>query len=138
MNRISHPNHINKTIPDELLKFIIKRFESIAQDTDVPPIIILVKPDDNITGPDYAFIGNQGLLSDLYEEFEPQQEGFIRPFEWVSYHEDLRLYELLFLVGGEDGFWIVITEEIVEMHPDLKWVLTDDSLGGLSPSQPLF
>ncbi|MCP4125397.1 MAG: hypothetical protein GY751_26990, partial [Bacteroidetes bacterium] len=50
---------------------------------------------------------------------------------------DLKLYELLFLVCGEDGYWILIPEDIVEKHPDLKWVLTDESLGGLSDPQPL-
>ncbi|MCK4708827.1 MAG: hypothetical protein KAU21_09435 [Gammaproteobacteria bacterium] len=88
MRLITHPNHINKAIPDELLDFIIKRFQQLAEETDAPPIIILVKPDDDITGPDYAFIGNWGLLSDLYEEHEPEQKGFVRPFEWVSYPAD--------------------------------------------------
>jgi hypothetical protein len=71
MHRISHRNHINNSIQDELTEFIIRRFEQIAEETDVPPIIILVKQDDDITSPDYAFIGNRGLLSDLYDEHEP-------------------------------------------------------------------
>jgi hypothetical protein len=58
MKLITHQNHINKTIPNELLSHIIKRFESLAEETDVPPIIILVKPDDDITGPDYAFVAS--------------------------------------------------------------------------------
>jgi hypothetical protein len=72
MQLITHQNHITETIPDNILNFIIKRFQSLAEETDVPPIIILVKDTDNITYPDYAFIGPNGLLSDLYEEHEPQ------------------------------------------------------------------
>jgi hypothetical protein len=49
----------------------------------------------------------------------------------------LKLHELLFLQHGEDGYWILIPEEIVEVYPDLKWVLTDESQGGLVEPQPL-
>jgi hypothetical protein len=77
-----------------------------------------------------------GLLSDLFEEHEPGHTEFSRPYEWVSHLPELRLYEALLLVNGEDGYWILIPEEIVEAHPDLKWVLTDESQGGLSDPQP--
>ena len=67
MQLITHQNHITDAIPDALINFIIKRFQSLAEEAEgVPPIIILVKPDDDITGPDYTFIGNLGLLSDLF------------------------------------------------------------------------
>lgn len=88
MHRISHRNHITPYIPDELTDFIIRRFDQLAQETDVPPIIILVKPGDDITGPDHAFIGPQGLLSDLYEEYDPLDPGLVRPYEWVSHWPD--------------------------------------------------
>ena len=133
MRLITHQNHIKKLPQDQLTNFIIKRFESLAQETDVPPIIILVKPEDDITGSDYAFIGNRGLLSDLWETHEPGSSDFISPFEWVSYHNNLKLYELLFLVCGEDGYWILIPEAIVEAHPDLKWVLTAYDLSDPQP-----
>lgn len=135
MQLITHQNHITDAIPDALINFIIKRFQSLAEEAEgVPPIIILVKPDDDITGPDYTFIGNLGLLSDLFEESAPGEAGFVRPYEWVSYWPDLKLYELLFLQHSEDGYWILIPEQIVEAHPDLEWVLT---AGGLSEPQPL-
>jgi hypothetical protein len=75
------------------------------------------------------------LLSDLFEEHRPGHPDFVRPFEHVSRISSL--YEALLLVNGEDGYWILIPEEIVEAHPDLKWVLTDESQGGLSDPQPL-
>jgi len=140
MHRISHRNHITpESIPEEIIEFIIKRFEQIVEDSDgeTIPTIILVKPDDDLTESDYAFVGCDGLISDLLEEHKPREVGFVRPYEWVSYHADLGLYELLFLRHAEDGHWILIPEAIVELHPDLKWVLTAEELGGLSEPQPL-
>ena len=61
----------------------------------------------------------------------------MRPYEWVSHWPDLALYELLLLVNNEDGFWIIIPKVFVEARPDLNWVLTDESQGGLSEPQPL-
>ena len=138
MYRISHRKHITpESIPGELTEFIIKRFNQLAEDTDVPPNIILVEPTDDITGPDYAFIGNRGLLSDVYEPAEPGDPAFTRPYEWVSHWPELNLYEALLLNNGEDGYWILIPEEVVEAHPDLRWVLTVPELGGLPDPQPI-
>ena len=138
MQRISHKTHITpESIPDELTDFIIKRFQQLAEETDTPPIIILVNPDDDITGPDFAFIGNRGLLSDLYEEHAPGEAGFVRPFEWVSHWPELGIYEALLLQDPDNGYWILIPEATVEINPDLKWVLTAPELGGLSEPQPL-
>jgi hypothetical protein len=44
---------------------------------------------------------------------------------------------MLLLLNGEDGYLILIPEAVVEAHPDLKWILTDESQGGLSDPQPL-
>jgi hypothetical protein len=135
---LTHINQIDQQLPESPLKSHIQsRFNQLSEDTDVPPNIVLVEATDDVTGPDYAFVGPQGLLSDLFEEHEPGHPEFSRPYEWVSHLPKLRLYEALYLVNGEDGYWIIIPEEIVEAHPDLKWVLTDESQGGLSLSQPL-
>jgi hypothetical protein len=103
----------------------------------VPSNIILVESGDHITGPDYAFVGPDGLLSDLFEEREPGHPEFARPYEWVSYLPELHLYEALLLINNEDGYLILIPEAVVEAHPELEWVLTDESQGGLSKPQPL-
>ena len=125
MFRISHHSHID-ALPDSPFKtFITKRYQQQSEETDIPPIILLVEPADDITGPDFAFIGNRGLLSDLYEEHASGEPGFIRPFEHCGYWPDLKLYELLFLQNYDDGYWLLIPEAIVESHPDLKWVLTE-------------
>ena len=133
MQRITHKTHIN-ALPDTPLKTHIQnRFRQLSEETDIPPTIILVQPHDDITGPDYAFIGPQGLLTDLWETHEPGHPEFVSPYEWVSYHPDLKLYEKLFLVCGEDGYWLLIPEDIAEMHPDLKWVLTRYDLSEPQP-----
>ena len=135
---ITHQTHIDQ-IPDSPLKTHIQaRFDQLSENTDVPPNLILVEPGDEIIGSDYAFIGNQGMLSDLWEEHEPRHTDFCRPYEWVSYLPSLQLYELLLLVNGEDGFLFFIPETIVEAHPDLEWVLTSEELGGLSEPQPIY
>ena len=103
----------------------------------MPPNLILVESNDDITGPDYAFVGSNGLLSDLFDEFSPGETGFVRPYEWASYLPSLQLYEVLLLVNNEDGYWIMIPGSVVEANPDLKWVLTSEEAGGLSDPQPL-
>jgi len=139
MQLITHQSHLDKLPQDQLTEFIIKRFEQIVEESDgeVLPTIILVKPDDDITGPDYFFVGCDGLLSDLSEKHKPREIGFVRPYEQISRHEEIGLFELLLLQHSEIGYWILIPEAIVEKHPELKWVLTADELGGLSPPQPL-
>jgi hypothetical protein len=96
-----------------------------------------VEPNDEITGPAYAFVGPRGLLSDLFEEHEPGHPEFARPYEWASLIPELQLYEALLLINNEDGYLILIPEAVVEAHPELEWVLTDESQGGLSKPQPL-
>ena len=135
---ITHQSHIDQ-LPESPLKVHIQaRFDQLSEDTDVPPNLILVEAADDVTGPDFAFVGDNGLLSDLFEEFSPGETGFVRPFEWASYLPSLQLYEVLLLVNNEDGYWILIPEAIVDSHPDLNWVLTSKELGGLSPPQPIY
>ena len=139
MQLISHPSHLDAFPQDALAGFIIKRFKQVVEDSggETLPTIILVKPFHDITGPDYAFIGNRGLLSDAYEQAEPGDAAFVRPYEFVSYWPELGLFELLFLQHGEDGYWILIPENIASSNPKLKWVLLDESQGGIRPVQPL-
>lgn len=121
MQLITHQLHINK-LPDSPLKTHIQTpSNSLTFESDISPNIILVEATDDVTGADYAFIGNRGLISDVYEQQDPNEPGFVRPYEWVSHWPDLKLYELLFLQHSEDGYLIMIPEAIVEeAHPDLK------------------
>ena len=136
MQLITHRSHLDRLPASDLKTHIQVRFDQLSEDTDVPPNIVLVEATDDITGPDCAFVGPEGLLSDLFEETGPGESGFVRPYEWVSHLPDLRLYEALLLVNNEDGYWIVIPDAIVDAHPDLKWVLTSEEQGGLSDPQP--
>ena len=138
MQSITHQKNIDR-LPDSPLKAHIQnRFDQLSEDTDVPPNLILVEEGDIITGPNFAFINaDHGLLGDLWDEHEPGHPDFCRPYEWVSYLPSLQLYEVLLLVNGEDGFLIFVPETIVDSHPNLRWELTSETVGGLSPPQPL-
>jgi hypothetical protein len=137
MNSIFHSSKINSLPASPLKTHITTRYDQLSQDTDVPPNIILVENNDSITGPDYAFVGPDGLLSDLFEEHEPGHPEFARPYEWASYLPELHIYEALLLINNEDGYLILIPEAVVQAHPDLKWILTAKEQGGLSDPQPL-
>ena len=99
--------------PRDMATNLALKLKVEIEETDIPPIIIQVEPHDDLTGPDYAFIGDRGLLTDLWELHEPGHPEFVSPYEWVSHLPDLKLYELLFLVCGEDGYWILIHEDLV-------------------------
>ena len=137
MRLITHRSHLDALTESSLRTHITARFDQLSEDTDVPPNLVLVERGDDITGPDFAFVGPRGLLSDLWEEHESGHPEFCRPYEWVSYLPSLQLYEALLLVNSEDGYWIIIPEAFVDAHPDLKWVLTSEEQGGLSQPQPL-
>jgi hypothetical protein len=124
-------------LPASDLKAHLQDRHRALYEDDMGPVFVIAEKTDRVDGPDFSFIGNRGLLSDLYEERAPKEDGFTRPYEWVSHLPELQLYEALLLVNGEDGYWILILEDVVEAHPDLKWVLTDESQGGLSDPQPL-
>ena len=138
MQLIAHRNQLDALPPSPLKNHIIARRQSLIEtDDDIPPIFIIVEEDDDITGPDYAFVGNRGLLSDLFEEHEPKHPEFASPYEWASYLLELEIYEVLLLTHGEDGALIYVPESLVEAHPDLKWVLTSDEQEEFSDPQPL-
>jgi hypothetical protein len=137
MKLITHSSHLDALPASDFKDHIQNRFDQLSEDTDVPPNIVLVEATDDITGQDYAFVGPNGLLSDLFEEHAPGHPEFARPYEWVSHLPELRLYEVLLLINNEDGQWIIIPEAVVDTNSDLHWVLTAEEQGGLSPPQPL-
>jgi hypothetical protein len=71
MQLITHQIHLVALPTTPCQTHIQKRFDQLSQDTDVPPNIVLVEEDDDITSPDFAFVGPRGLLSDLFEEHKP-------------------------------------------------------------------
>jgi hypothetical protein len=137
MQLITHQHDIDKLPASPIKTHIQARYDQLSEDTDVPPNIVLVEADDDITGPDFAFVGNRGLLSDLWEKNDPGHPEFSRPYEWASYISELQLYEVLLLINNEDGYLILILEAIVDSHPELHWIHTAKEQGGLSDPQPL-
>lgn len=137
MQLITHRSHLDALPASDLSIFITRRFYQLSEDTDIPPNLILVETNDDIVEPSYTFVGPRGLLSDLFEEHEPGHPEFARPYEWASYLPVLHIYEVLLLINNEDGYWIIIPEAVAEANSELKWVLTSEEAGGLSPPQPL-
>jgi len=121
-------------LPASDLKAHLQARHRALYEDDLGPVFVSVEKTDRIDGPDYAFVSeDNGLLGDG----DVSSPKYYRPYEWVSHLPSLHLYEALLLINGEDGYWILIPEDVVEAHPDLKWVLTDESQGGLSDPQPL-
>ena len=133
MQLITHQSHLNALPESPIKDHITARFGQLSQDTDVPPNIILVENGDDITGPDYAFVGEKGLLSDLWGEHEPGHPKFSSMFEWVSRLPDLKGFEMLVILSGEDGFLIFAPESTTSNYPDFHRMLSSE----LSPPQPL-
>lgn len=138
MRLLSHQQQLDQLPASPLKDHIQKRFDQLSEDTDVPPNLILVEEDDDITGPDYAFVGNRGLLSDWFQEHAPKEDGYVRPYEWVCHIAELRLYELLYLEAADLGYLIMVPDDIVEANSELKWIFTAPELDGLSEPQPLY
>ena len=138
MQLITHQSHLDALPESPLKQHIQKRFDQLFEtEDDLLPNLVLVEQGDVVTGPEYAFVGPRGLLSDLFEEHEPGHPEFARSFEWVSYFPELQVYETLLLINGEDGYLIFIPESIADTHHELRWILTSDQQGGLSDPQPL-
>jgi hypothetical protein len=138
MQLITHRNHLDALPTSDLKIHLQARFDQLSEDTDVPPNIILVEATDDVTGQDYAFVGPNGLLSDLFEEFSPGEPGFVRPYEWVCHIPETHLYEALYLEGYDLGYLLLVDEDILNSHSQLKWIFTAPELGGLSEPQPLY
>ena len=138
MQLLSTISKINDLPPSGIKDHIKATYLSLVEtDDDIPPIFIIVEEDDDITGPDYAFIGSQGLLSDLWDRHKPRHPKFSRPYEWSTYIEGLTTYLVQYLVCNEDCYFLYISASLSEKYPVLKWVLTASELGGLSDPQPL-
>ena len=137
MQQYTDISQIDALPASDLKTHLQARHRALYED-GMGPVFVIVQPTDRIDGPDYAFISeSQGLVADLWDEHEPGHPDFSRPYEWAAYLPALRLYEVLLLINGEDGYLIFIPESVVDAHPDLKWVLTSDQQGGLSDPQPL-
>ncbi len=134
MKLITHNSHLNALPASELKTYITRRFSQLSDDSDEPPTIILMEPTDDPRSPEFQFLGPQGLLSELYDEYQPRETGFSYCFEWVSHQPDLHIYEVLHL-EFDMGAWLIIPETVTVAHPDLLWVLTTQPL---SEPQPLY
>ncbi len=53
--------------PSNLREYLDQCYRTLYED-GMGPVFVIVEKTDRVDGPDYAFMGNRGLLSDLYEE----------------------------------------------------------------------
>jgi len=134
---ISHRAQLDALKPSPIRTHITARFNQLSEETDIPPIIILIESLSDIKNSNLEFLGSRGLLSDLNELHSPKEPGFIRVFDWVSFIPGPNLFECLYL-EADLGYWIMILEDTALALPELLWVLTSEELGGLSTPQPLY
>jgi hypothetical protein len=118
MRLITHESHLDALPQSPLKNHLIARYDDLVEtEDDLTPIFIIVEVDDDITGPDYAFVSDNGLLGD---------DETLGTYETVTHLPDLNMHLLLFLANGEDGFWIYVSDTIAEANPDLSSILTAD------------
>ena len=118
MQLITHRSHLDALPSSPLKNHITIRYQDLVEtEDDLPLIFVIVEEDDDITGLDYALVSDNGLLG----ESDP-----LGLYEAVTHLPDLNMHQLLFLVNGEDGYWIYVSETIAEANPDLSWILTAD------------
>ena len=130
MKILNHRNHIAQLPPSPLRNHLTNKYNDLVETEDDPkPIFIIVEPKDNLAGPDYAFVSDNGLLGD---------GDTLGLYQAVTHMPDLNMQQLLFLANGEDGYWIYVSDAIAEANPDLSWILTADEQGGLPEPQPLY
>lgn len=129
MKLLNHRNHIDQLPTSPLRNHLTDKYNDLFEtEDDLPVIFIIVEPKDNLAGPDYAFVSDNGLLGD---------GGTLGTFEAVTHLPDLNMHQLLFLANGEDGYWIYVSDTIAEVNPGLSWILTANDQGGLSEPHPL-
>jgi hypothetical protein len=104
MQFITHQYHLDALPESPLKNHLIARYDDLVETLDdLSPIFVIVEEDDDIIGPDYAFVSGNGLLGD---------GDTLVSYETVIHLPDLNMYELLFLVKGEDGYWIYAGIEV--------------------------
>ncbi len=133
MYLINHPSHIDQISPSSLREHIQARFNQLSEDTDIPPSLILMELTDDPRNSNLCFIGSNGFLSDQNDQCQPGEEGFESPFQWISRHQNLKIWEVLYL-EFDMGTWLIIPDEVAESNPELLLALTAQEL---SDPQPL-
>jgi hypothetical protein len=113
MQVITHTNQLKALTPSPLRNHLLNRYNSLIEtEDDLPPIFVIVEPKDDVTGPDYAFVSNNGLLGDDEQLYES-----------ITHLPDLNAHELLLLLNGEDANWIYVPDAAVESNPSLARLL---------------
>ena len=134
MQLITHRSHLDALPASDLKTHITARFDQLSEDTDVPPNIFLLHRNDNPKSSELIFLGSEGMCSDMFETHQPGDSEFTSVFEWISCLPNLKVYEMLYL-ESDFGYLLIVPDELVEAHLDLKAVIDSH---GLSDPQPLY
>ena len=117
---INHPNKLDKTSDSRLQDHLLRQFDDLVEtDEDPLPIFIIVESSDDITGPDYAFVSDNGLLGD---------DDNPAPYESITHLRTLNVFRLLLLLNGEDGYWIYVPDVVAFENPALASLLDSSAV----------
>jgi hypothetical protein len=113
MQIISDQKQLNALPPTPLHDHLADKYDDLVEtEDDIPPIFIIVEEGDDITGPNYAFVTDNGLLGD--DDL---------PYESITHLPDIDAHELLLLLNGENAYWIYVPDAAVESNPALARLL---------------
>ena len=87
MNIISHSSKINLLSESPLKDHIQARFDQLSEDTDIPPVILLLHRNDIPRSSELSFLGSEGMCSDLFETHQPGD------LEFTPVGDDAKLVE---------------------------------------------
>jgi hypothetical protein len=114
---INHRNQLDALPPTALKNCIATRYQDLVEtEDDLPPIFVIVEEDDDITGPDYAFVSSNGLLGDDDQ-----------PYESITHLRDINTHELLLLLNGEDAYFIYVLDAASFGSPALVRLLNSST-----------
>lgn len=97
-------------------------YTGFAWDADSEGYMVVVESSDNIQD-DYLFIGNQGLVTDTFDEAKVGEEDFASPFEFIDHHVKTQCYELYLQCNDEVGVVFILPDAVVNQHPDLQQLI---------------
>jgi hypothetical protein len=132
MQLVTHKSQLDHLKPCPVSSHISARFYQLSEDTDLPPCIILVEPDDDLTGPAYSLLGDYGVFTNIYGTSVLSEDNNISIFDSIAYLPTAAVFEMLYIEGGL-GYWFVVPDEVVKKQPRLKTMIDSQELSHPQP-----
>ena len=113
MQIFNNLNQLNALPPSPLRNHLLAQYNDLVEtEDDLPPVFIIVDSTDDIKGPDFAFVSDNGLLGDDDQ-----------PYESITHLPEVNAHELLLLLNGEDAYFIYIPDAASFGSPALASLL---------------